>query len=380
MAFEEAVQAMTTPTTSNSRNPWRGVAIVIAALACVPAVAQEGPPPALVVTAPVVAESITETVELPGTVRPIRDSLVASEVAGRVASRAVENGDRVSKGQVLIRLDATRLLKDLDRVRAELDDVEAQLELALIQERRALDLYDQEILSQGEMDEAVARRQSLEGRASATEARIASIEDDIARTRIRAPFAGVVTEVHTEVGEWIETGGRVIRLADLGTVEIRLEVPESYYVRLTVGTVAPAVVDALPDLPLDGTIFAVVPHADRDARTFPVVVRAANPDGRVGAGMLVRVTLTLTGGEEALLIPKDAVLRQAQHEIVFVAEGETVRAVTVRTGRAMGSRVEVEGDLAAGDSVVVRGNERLSPGQRIAVGSADGAPASSAEE
>jgi RND family efflux transporter MFP subunit len=380
MAFEEAVRPMTTTATSHSSIPWRRVAVVVAALAWAPAAAQEGPPPALVVTAPVVSESITETVELSGTVRPIRDSVVASEVSGRVASRAVENGDRVSKGQVLIRLDATRLLKDLDRVRAELDDAEAQLELALIQERRALDLYEQEILSQGEKDEAVARRQSLEGRASATEARIASIEDDIARTEIRAPFAGVVTAVHTEVGEWIETGGPVIRLADLSTVEIRLEVPENYYVRLTVGTAAPTVVDALPGLPLDGTIFALVPNADRDARTFPVVVRAANPDGRVGAGMLVRVTLTLAGGEDALLIPKDAVLRQAQHEIVFVVENDTVRAVTVRTGRAMGNRVEVEGELAEGDSVVVRGNERLSPGQRVAAGSADGAHASSAEE
>jgi len=358
----------------------RGIALFVAVLACAPISSQEGPPPALVVTAPVVAESITETVELPGTVRPIRDSVVASEVAGRVASRAVENGDRVSKGQVLIHLDATRLSKDLERVRAELDDAEAQLELALIQERRALDLFEQEILSQGEMDEAVARRQSLVGRASATEVRIASIEDDIARTEIRAPFAGIVTAVHTEVGEWIGRGGRVIRLADLSTVEIRVEVPETYYVRLTAGSAAPAVVDALPGLSLDGTIFALVPDADRDARTFPVLVRAANPGGRVAAGMLARVTLTLTGGEEALLIPKDAVVRQAQHEMVFVVESDTVRAVTVRTGRAMGNRVEVLGELGEGDLVVVRGNERLSPGQRVTVGSAGGTHASSAEE
>jgi RND family efflux transporter MFP subunit len=353
---------------------------VVAALVCAPAAAQEGPPPALVVTAPVVAESITETVELSGTVSPIRDSVVASEVAGRVASRAVESGDRVSKGQILIRLDATRLLKDLERVTAELDDARAQLELALIQERRALDLYEQDILSQGEMDEAVARRQSLEGRATATEARLASTEDDIARAEIHAPFTGVVTRVYTEVGEWIAKGGRVVRLADLDTVEIRVEVPERYYVRLTPGSAAPAVIDALPDRILDGSIFALVPNADRDARTFPVLVRAANPDGRVGAGMLARVTLTLAGGEEALLIPKDAVVRQAQHEIVFVVESDTVRAVTVRTGRSIGNRVEVHGELVAGDSVVVRGNERLAPGQRVAVEAGDGTHASSARE
>ena len=101
---------------------------------------------------------------------------------------------------------------------------------------------------------------------------------------------------------------------------------------------------------------------------------------RVAAGMLVRVTLTLSGGDEALLIPKDAVVRQAQHAMVFVVDNDTVRAVTVRTGRAMGSRVEVQGELGEGDSVVVRGNERLTPGQRVTVASAGGAQASSAEE
>jgi RND family efflux transporter MFP subunit len=226
----------------------------------------------------------------------------------------------------------------------------------------------------------VARRQSLDGRESATEARIASIEDDIARTQIRAPFAGIVTRIHTEVGEWIPTGGAVVSLADLSTVEIRLEVPEQYYVRLTPGSAAPARVDALPGLTLDGKIVAVVPSADPGARTFPVVVRAANPDGRVGAGMLARVALGLAGHDEALLVPKDAVVRQAQHEIVFVVEDATVRAVTVRTGRSTGNRVEVEGELAEGDLVVVRGNERLTPGQRVAVGTTGGSPAASAEE
>jgi RND family efflux transporter MFP subunit len=358
----------------------RHLAVVVATLACATAMAQEGPPPALVVTEAVVSESVTETIELPGTVRPIRDSVVASEVAGRVATRPVERGDQVSRGQVLIRLDASRLQKDLEQATAQLDDARAQLELALIQERRALDLFAQEILSEGERDEAVARRQSLEGRATATEARLASIEDDIARTEIRAPFAGVVTRVYTEVGEWIAEGGNVVRLADLDTVEIRVEVPEQWFVRLAEGSSAPAAVDALPGLVLDGSIFALVPEADRDSRTFPVLVRAANPEGRVGAGMLARVSLTLAGEDEALLIPKDAVVRQAQHEIVFVVENDAVRAVTVRTGRAVGDRVEVHGELEAGDTVVVRGNERLAPGQRVAVSAGDGTQASSAQE
>jgi membrane fusion protein (multidrug efflux system) len=347
---------------------------------CAGAAAQDGLPPALVVTEPVVREAISEKVELLGTVRPIHDSRVASEVEGRVAARHVENGDRVAKGQVLVRLDSTRLEKDLERVTAQLKDAEAQLELSLIQERRARDLFDQDILSQGEMDEAVARRQSLEGRASSIEARISSIEDDIARTEIRAPFTGIVTSIRTEVGEWINRGDWVVRLSDLSTVEIRLDVPEHYFRKLSAGAVAPAVVDAIPGLTLDAKIFAVVPQADHEARTFPVLVRAANPGGQVASGMLARVRLTLSAGDEVLIVPKDAIVRQAQQEILWIVDNGAARAVSVRTGRGVGERVEVEGDIEEGDIVVVRGNERLAPGQPVIVETSDASVTSTTRE
>jgi len=329
--------------------------------------AQEGPPPALVVTAAATMEPITEKVELPGTVSPILDSLVASEVEGRVAARKIDLGTRVTRGQTLLRLDAKRLEKDLEIARAEKADVEAQLELAVLQERRATKLHDDGILPPGDLDEAVARRQSLEGRTRAIEARVASIRDDIERTVIHAPFPGVVTEVHTEVGEWIGQGDPAVRLARLDTLEIRLEVPERYYPFLSRGDAAPATIEALPGLVLEGKIFSLVPQADPESRTFPVLIRAKNPEGRVGAGMLSRVELTLSTGEKALLVPKDAIVRQSRQQVVYVVEDDKVRAVTVRTGRASGTSVEVFGKLRAGDSVVVRGNERLTPGQAVRV-------------
>ncbi|UCF68971.1 MAG: efflux RND transporter periplasmic adaptor subunit [Acidobacteriota bacterium] len=357
---------MRTPT--NDRFIWLRTGLSLA-LFFLPAatLAQQEPPPALVVTHPVERETITEDLELLGTVQPVLDSLVASEVDGRVAARAVENGDRVSRGEVLVRLDAERLEKDLERLLAEQDEAQAELELALIQQRRAEDLYRQQVLSKGELDEALARRQSLEGRVEAAAARIASIEHDIERTSIRAPFTGVVTEVHTELGEWIDRGDPVVRMSNLDTVDIRLEVPERYYPQLARGDAAPATVDAIPGLTLEGHIFAIVPQADPGARTFPVLVRASNPKRRVGAGMLARVRLALGTADMALVVPKDAIVRQAQHELVFIVESDTVKAVTIRTGRAVDSRVEVTGELDAGDLVVVRGNERLAPGQKVQI-------------
>jgi RND family efflux transporter MFP subunit len=332
-----------------------------------PAVPAQGPPPALVETSTVTSERITESVVFTGTVRAILDSLVASEVSGRVANRRVENGDRVRKGQMLIELDASRLERALDVALAQRDEVQALLELAEKQETRARELYRDQVLSIHDLDEAEKSRQSLEGRLQGIVVGIASIEDDVARTRIRAPFPGVVTEIHTEVGEWIGQGGPVVRLSNLETLEIELDVPERYFPLLTRGDTASPTVEAMPGVTLEGEIFALVPRADDEARTFPVIVRTPNPGGAVGGGMLARVSLGLASGPDVLLVPKDAIVRQSQRQIIFVVEDEAVRAVPIRTGRSTGNRIEVLGEIEAGDVVVVRGNERLAPGQKVSI-------------
>jgi RND family efflux transporter MFP subunit len=345
----------------------RRPAIAAAIVFLMPWVAAQEPPPMLVATATVTEGQVREQVGLLGTVRPVMDSLVACEVDGRVDERRVENGDFVARGATLVRLDATRLEKQLDHAESEKAEVDALLELAQIQEKRAQELYRDDVLSVGDLDEALSRRQSLEGRTRAIETRIAAIRDDIARTIVRAPFGGIVTEVRTEVGEWIRQGDAVVRLSKLERVEIQVDVPERYFPRLEKGAAVPVTIEALPGLVLAGTIFALVPRADREARTFPVLIRADNPDGRVAAGMLAQVELTLGAGQLALLVPKDAIVRQGQSEVVYIVVDDVARIVPVKSGRASGDRVEVTGELTPGQSVVVRGNERLAPGQHVRV-------------
>ena len=342
-----------------------------------PTTAQEGPPPAVVVTAPVRTGPVHEEITLVGTVRPIVDSLIAAELDGRVISRLVEKAAAVKKGQVLFRLDSTRLERRLEAAEGELIEVRARFRVARQQEARARDLHDSDVLADRFLDDAIGDRQALDGRIAQVEARIASIKDDLARTSIKAPFGGVVTELHTEVGEWIRLGDAVLRLASFDTIEVHLDVPERYYPHLAAGDAAPGSLDALPDVKLEGKVFAVVPRAGSAARTFPVIVRAANPGRKVAAGMLARVRLVLSSSHEVLQVPKDAIVRQMGGEVVFLLEGDSVRVVTVRPGRASGMHVEVAGDLTPGDLVVVRGNERLQPGQKVMVTSGETARAGS---
>lgn len=342
---------------------------LLAGLLCMPASsahAQDGPPPATVVTAPVTTGSVAEEITLAGTARPIRDSLVAAEVDGRVLERRVEKGDAVKKGGVLFVLDRVRLERALALARAELDEVEARLVRAARQEKRALDLHKEAVLSSSLMDEAVSERRAQEGRKEQVKVRIESIKDDLARSMIRAPFAGVVTELHTEVGQWLRQGEPIARLADFATIEITVDLPERYFSQVRDGADAPATLDSLPGLTLAGKVFAVVPQVESAARTFPVLVRADNPERSVGAGMLAQVSLALGSSREVLLVPRDALVVNQAGESVYKVEGDAASPVPVTSGRASGTLVEVSSDgLEEGDRVVVRGNERLMPGQKI---------------
>jgi RND family efflux transporter MFP subunit len=362
------------------RRPSVGLSLTIftalAVLALPSALAQEGMPPATVVTAPVTTGMVSEEITLAGTTRPIRDSLIAAEVDGRVLERQVELGDHVKKDGVLFVLDRVRLERALAQARAELEEVRARLERAIRQETRALELHEQAVLSPSLTDEAVAERRAQESRNEQVRVQIEGIKDDLSRSTIRAPFAGVVTELHTEVGQWLRQGEPIARLADFNTIEITVNLPERYYAQVTQGADAPATLASLPGLALDGKVFAIVPQVESAARTFPVLVRAINPDRAVAAGMLAQVRLSLGASEEALLVPRDALVIGRMGEVVYKIEGDAANLVPVTSGRASGSLVEVSGEgLQEGDRVVVRGNERLMPGQKIVeaeAGSGDG--------
>jgi RND family efflux transporter MFP subunit len=309
---------------------------------------------------------VAEKINLAGTTRPIRDSLIASEVEGRVLERRAEKGDAIAKGGILFVLDRVRLERALALATAELEEVEARLERAARQEKRALELHEQEVLSPSLMDEAVSERRAQAGRREQVKVQIEAIKDDLARSMIRAPFAGVVTELHTEVGQWLRQGEPIARLADFDTIEITVDLPERYYGQVVQDAEAPATLDSLPGLTLTGKVFAVVPQVESAARTFPVLVRATNPDRSVGAGMLAQVSLALGRSKQVLLVPRDALVVGQGGESVYKVEGDAATLVPVKSGRASGTLVEIRSDgLKEGDRVVVRGNERLMPGQKI---------------
>lgn len=349
----------------------------------------EGPPPSPVEVTPAVETVAAELVQMLATVSPVRESLVASEVEGLVVRLAVDEGSRVAEGDVLANLRTAGVEQKLAAARASEEETRARLARAEADFERLTRLLEREAISRAEYDQAVAERDALARAADRLQAEVARLEDDLARAAIRAPFAGQVSQVDVEVGEWVGIGDAILTLVDLSEVEVRLPIAERFISAVEPGFPVEVTFDALPGERFEGRVTTVVPQAIPEARTFPVLVRVRNPREQIKPGMAARVVAQLGDPRPVVLVAKDAIVRRGDQTLVLRvapgpggppaqggegAEGSgpvgtvgMVEQVSVIVGPARGGWFSIQGPVSAGDLVIVRGNERVFPGQPVQV-------------
>ncbi len=329
----------------------------------------QGPPAVPVRVAPVIQEAVSEQITLVGTSEPIATSMVAAEVSGLVEDFPVREGDFVKKGDVLARLKSTDLVLRLKAAEATKEKVRANLRFAEKELGRYTKLKDADSIAARRYDEALYQQQSLEQELLRAQAEIELLQDELEKKTVVAPFAGFVAKEHTQVGEWLPTGGprEVVTLVDLAHIRITVDVPERYAVKLVRQSPVQVLLSSLPDEPFSGKVSAILPEGDPNARTFPVRVIVPNLDLKMRSGMEARVTFNLGTKKEALLVPKDAVVSAGVNQLVFLVASNLVQPVNVQIVGYYDGNVAVEGPLKIGDRVVIRGNERLRPGQPVEV-------------
>lgn len=333
--------------------------------ASVSALAQ-GPPPARVAVEPVTREAVREGVTLIGTVEAFQASTVASLTEGRVLKLSVRTGDRVKKGAALATLDATQNEIQLTQAIAQATASRVQLS----QDEADLELANKLLPSQAVSTDLVAQRERivLQSRQELArhEAEVSRLDFLIAQATIRAPFSGTVSKELAQAGEWLPEGGGIMRLVDLSIARVTVWVPENTVGRLKVGDAVSIDTQAGP---FKGKVHAVIPDGDPKSRTFPVEVWVSNKKGRLFAGMQARMTFGVGDTTDSLTVPRDAVVTRGRTSHVWkVVDGAAVR-VPVVMGYGSGERVAVTpgGELAAGDMVITRGNERVRDGQAVTV-------------
>jgi RND family efflux transporter MFP subunit len=333
--------------------------------------------PAGVVTDLVVEEETAETVAVFGELVAGRQSRVAARIAGVADHVLVEVGDRVSKGDVIAEIDGELLRIEVARAEAELAVAEASADTARSRVANAQMSFDRaESLRQSSViaDAAFEERQSAllvaKGSRAEAEARIGTARAALQRALydleyavVRAPFDGVIVEVGTEVGQFVALGTEVARLIDTSDMEVEANVPARF-------------VDALrPDVEVAGEtdaggamvlrLRATLPTEFSATRTRPVIFDVVSKEGTPAAGQSVTLNVPISAPRNVAAVPKDALIQERGGWQVFVAEDGVAQPRTVEIGAALGDRYEVVSGLSAGDIVVVRGNERLRPGQAI---------------
>ncbi|MEO0819562.1 MAG: efflux RND transporter periplasmic adaptor subunit [Pseudomonadota bacterium] len=369
------------------------VAALAMALTAGGAVAQRGP--AAVVVAPVENSEIADTspviAQLVGTV----DAQVAVRAAGIVSEVRFRVGDRVAVGDELVRLDGQIAEIQQDNATAALAAARASVEVAEARARqtaqaleRQAGLRNSTAFSRGQFEDLeqqasearseIARAQAEVGVA---EAALARAEYDLRHTLIRAPFAGVVIERMAQPGQYIALGDAVARLLDVDRLEIEAEVPVDLVAGLSPGREVDAIFDGGHQA--RAAVRTLLPVETVSTRTRTVrfaVVAETFPEALAAVGRSVTLRLPVSAPRSAPVIPKDALVQGGGGWIVYVADSGKAEPRGVGLGQPNGDRIEVLSGVTVGEHVVIRGNERLRPGQPIAPRLADGSPLSEKAE
>jgi RND family efflux transporter MFP subunit len=330
-------------------------------------VKKKGVSPVPVRVGKVEIKTVSDQISLIGTAEAIAESTVASEVSGIVESFPVKEGDFIKKGDLLAKLKSTDLKLILKGAIAAKEKSIANLEKAKKELARASRLKDANSIAERKYDEALYNYRALTQELAQNNAKIEQLEYEIAQKEVISPFSGFIADEHTQVGEWVSAGGAVVTLSDLSRIRITANVPERHAVLLPAQGRVKVQIKSLPDKPLAGKIYAILPRGNSESRTFPVRINLANPGFKIRSGMEVFATFDLSRSKNALLVPKDSIITSGENKMVFtVADDKAVPVPVKVTGYFYGD-VAVEGNLKPGDRVVIRGNERLRPGQAVSV-------------
>jgi membrane fusion protein, multidrug efflux system len=295
---------------------------------------------------------VTETVSLVGTVTANEEVELKAEVEGGVEEIGFEEGQRVERGQLLVRLEETKLA-------AELADAEARLKLALADFERARQLLDNRLISQQEYDQAASTYEA--GRA-AVELRKRLLRD----TRVYAPFSGYTGARLVSPGQVISRNTVLTWLVDLDPVKVEMNIPERFLSQVRQGQRIGFEVAAYPGRRFEGEVFFVAPRLDLATRTALVKTRVGNPEGLLKAGMVANVELELKLRDAALLVPEVALISNGDAYFLFVAgEGGQAEFRPVTVGQRLPRWVEIREGIEPGELVVVEGHQKIGPGMPL---------------
>jgi RND family efflux transporter MFP subunit len=299
---------------------------------------------------------------MPGTVIGKYDSKIAAEVDARIES-LLDVGDVVEKGAVIARLDDTTYKMQLEEAQAEILPITARLEYLTRESERLEMLAQQNNAAKNRLDEIKSNRDEAKGELMIRNSRLAMARDKFKRTVITAPFPGVITERYKTEGEWVAEGDEIVRLVNVDKLEIQTRVSASNINHVSVGNDL-VITDGTKKI--NANVLTLVPVGDNLSRLYEIRLGCQEKSWKTGHA--VQVAIPNQAPQEVIAVPTDAlVIRQNTIRVFRINQNNIAEEINVETGIASDHLIEVKGEINAGDLIVIRGNERLRPQQKVII-------------
>jgi membrane fusion protein (multidrug efflux system) len=319
-----------------------------------------------VTSATVTRQAIVRSVVANGTTEPARVAAIGPQMTGRIGAILVKEGDKVKAGAALVRLDSDEASLRVQQTAAGAAQSRAQYELARAEYERLAPLLERGTITPQQLQRLEAQRDALK---SATESAHVA-QSDAARmqgnTTIKAPFSGIVSKVPMEVGEiaTMVPASVLLRLVDLSSVDVRVQVHERELSRVSIGDQIDANFPSSNQTAL-GQVTFISPEIDPRTRNAEVVTRIPNADGALRAGMFAEISIKPKTSPNSLVVPSSAVAGTGDDRYVFVIASDVVKRTKVKVAPIDSKTVEVLEGITEGQVVVRDGLGRLSDNAQV---------------
>jgi membrane fusion protein (multidrug efflux system) len=328
-----------------------------------------------VVVAPAVALDVPIELKASGQLEARDETTVAAEVAGRVTRVLVDEGGAVAGEGVVLEIDPERRRLELDAAAARVAEAQASLEKDRRQTERVRELFENNVASKAALDDAETALRLTTARADAERAQRGVAQRALEDASVKAPFGGLVSHRHVNVGEFVQAGTKLFDLVSLDPVEVVFNLPEIDSDRVRLGQPVDVTLSPFPGESFRGVVSVVAPTIEPVTRTLRVKALIPNPDGRLRPGLFARASLGVELRHGLVMVPDDAVLQRSDGQVLFTVDAENrVRRMVVEIGVAHDGLLEVRHGVAPGELVVRRGHDGLIDGQAVALRDAEGGP------
>ncbi len=315
---------------------------------------------------------ISQALAVTGTIAalPNQDVRVSALVPGRIAEMMVAEGDRVSQGQVLAKIDDHPFQDQLRQAEAAPEQAQANLENAKLNRARNENLFKRGIAAQKDLEDARTQESVAAAGLRQAEAALALVRLQLSRTEVRSPLNGMIVKRFASVGEQVDgtAAQPIFEVANLGVAELFGNVPAAYLGKIRVGQRLEISTDAIPGKKLAGRVVAISPAIDPSTNVGLVRIRIPNEAGLLRLGMFLTVQVPVETHSNALVVPAQAVYRDENGQPhVYRVEGDAAEAVLVKLGIEAEGRTELLSGVKAGETVILAGGYGLKDHAKIKV-------------